>query len=188
HLATEFLFCLASALDFERRTIDYLHQAYLEASVCLERKINVDYVFNSQAKALTIKTVFDELAKFLSASDFSSVEDALSRYTKEIVNIYNYLVEKGGETADRARYALGCLLWERGQKKEAVSVWQKISPAFKVQPFPRIRGILYGPKFNLVEESVNKVLNFEASRYTYLLNERAVRFHKWSRREDSQKT
>lgn len=186
HLATEFLFCLASALDFERRTIDYLHQAYLEASVCLERKINVDNVFNSQAKALTIKTVFDELAKFLSASDFSSVEDALNRYTEEIINIYNYLVEKGGETADRARYALGCLLWEIGQKKEAVSVWQKISPGFKVQPFPRIRGILYGPKFSLVDESVSKILDFEARRYTYLLNERAISFHKWSRRERSQ--
>ncbi|NPV83543.1 MAG: hypothetical protein HPY46_08190 [Candidatus Aminicenantes bacterium] len=185
-VATEFLFCLASALDFERRTIDYLHQSYLEASVCLERKINVDYVFNSKAKALTIKTVFDELTKILSASNFSSVEDALNRYTKEIIKIYDYLVEKGGETADRARYALGCLLWERGQKKEAVSVWQKISPVFKVQPFPRIRGILYGPKFSLVEESVSKVLDFEARRYTYLLNERAVRFHKWSRREGSQ--
>lgn len=187
-LATEILFCLASALDFERRTIAYLSKAYPAASVCLQRKYDLDYVFNSQAKALTIKTVYDELKRFLAAAGFSSVDDALYRYTHEIIRIYSYLAEKGGEAGDRARFALGCFLWEQGDKREATRVWEKISLTFKTQPFPRIRGILYNPKFSVIEENVDKILDYESRRYTYYLHQRAIKFHKWLRRESNQRT
>jgi len=185
-LAAEFLFCLASALDFERRTIEYLDKAYPTASDFLKRKVNSGYLFNSLAKALTIKAVYEELRKYLASAGFNSPDDILSEYNKEILKIYRFLSEKGGDIGDRARFALGCFLWETGNKEESIKVWKKISLTFKTQPFPRIRGILYNPKFKLIEENVNMILDYEARCYTNYLNQRAVKFHKWSRGASSQ--
>ena len=185
-LAAEFLFCLASALDFERRTIEYLDKAYPTAIDFLKRKVNSGQVFNSLAKALTIKAVYEELRKHLASAGFNSLEDILSEYNKEILKIYYFLAEKGGDIGDRARFALGCFLWETGNKEEAIKIWEKISLTFKTQPFPRIRGILYNPKFKLIEEHVNMILDYEAHRYTNYLNQRAVKFNKWSRGTSSQ--
>lgn len=185
-LAAEFLFCLASALDFERRTIEYLDKAYPTAIDYLKRKVNSGQVFNSLAKALTIKAVYEELRKFLASAGFNSLDDILFEYDKHTLKIYRYLAEKGGDIGDRARFALGCFLWEAGNKEEAIKVWKKISITFKTQPFPRIRGILYNPKFKLIEENVNMILDYEARRYTNYLNQRAVKFNKWSRGTSSQ--
>jgi len=181
-LVSEFLFCLASSLDFERRVIDYLNKAYPLARECLVRNYGLDYAFNSLAKALTIKTVYEDLRKYLAAAGFSSIDEVLDKYNQEELKIYRYLARKGGEVSDRALFALGSLFWKQGDKSEAVKTWKKISLAYKTQPFPVIRGKLYDPRFSIAEEGINVCLDREARHFTYYLNQRAIKFHKWSRR------
>ena len=182
-LAFEFLFCLASSLDFERRVIDYLSKAYPLVTGYLFRNRGPDYAFNSLAKSLTIKTVYEELRKYVAAAGFSSIDEVLDKYQQEELKIYRYLAQKGGEVSDRSLFALGSFFWKHGDKNEAVKSWKKVSPAYKKQPFPVIRGLLYNPQFSIAERGVDECLEREARLYTSYLYQRAMKFHKWSRRK-----
>lgn len=75
-------------------------------------------MFNSQAKALTIKTVYDELKRYLAAAGFSLADEALYRYTREIIRIYRYLIENGGDTGDEPDLLLAVSSGGREKKRK----------------------------------------------------------------------
>jgi len=98
-LASEFLFCLASALDFERRVIEYLNDAYPPAKTYLLQNYGPDYAFNSLAKALTVKTVYEELKKYVAAAGFRSIDEVLAKYRQEELKITDIWPKKEGRSA-----------------------------------------------------------------------------------------
>lgn len=181
-LAAEFLFCLASSLNFEKRVIAYLSRAYLQAKDLQKNEQGLVYTFNSRAKALAIKTVYEELLKLFAARGFRSIDEVLDRYDKEELKIYQYLAEKDGRVRDRALLAMGLHFWNQGNEDEAAKLWLKISPAYNTPPFPMIRDSLYDRRSMFSRTNIDHLLTRESLRITHILNQRAVKFHKWSRR------
>jgi len=162
--------------------IAHLNRAYPQARELLQKDQGLVYAFNARAKALTIKTVYEDLRRHLAAMGFSSIDQVLDRYDQEELKIYQYLAGKDGLIRDRALLAMGLYFWNKGNRDEAARLWLKISPAYKTPPLPLIRGKLYDRWSMSLWERIDEILARESLRITHLLNQRAVKFHKWSRR------
>jgi hypothetical protein len=182
--AAELLFCLASAYDFEKRVIRYLATANPEAKNVLDQKIKSQSLFNPGIKAFVVITVCRDLMGRLAGGGFSSLDEAIALYTQEQFRIYDLLLRFGGDARNRALLAAGCLLWQEGRTDEAIERWRRIDVASKIALAYEIQRALddpYGFRRSPVW-SIDHALSRDSARNTGLLHERAVKFHKWSRR------
>ncbi|MDH4272795.1 MAG: hypothetical protein OEW18_12565, partial [Candidatus Aminicenantes bacterium] len=182
--AAELLFCLASAYDFEKRVIRYLAVAHPEAKDVLDRKLKPRSLFNPGVKAFVVITVCRDLLGRLARGGYSSLDEAISRYTQEQFRIYDSLLGFGGETKNRALLAAGCLLWQEGDHDGAIKRWRQIDVTSKIVLARRIQRSLEDPwgfrrsPIRLIDEDLAQ----DSAKNTAILHERAVKFHKWSRR------
>ncbi|MBC7361912.1 MAG: hypothetical protein H5U06_06490 [Candidatus Aminicenantes bacterium] len=181
-VSDELLFCLASSYDFEKRVIGYLNRAYPEASEVYLKKSQLDYVFNSLAKALTIKNVYEKLLESLKRKGFSSIDEALSRYIEQELKIYEQLAERGGKTRARALYAIGLTYWEKGDKERALKTWHQIEEKDCPASLVRFVRLLKETAADRLFQEIELELNYESSRNSKYLYQRSLTFHKWSRR------
>jgi hypothetical protein len=192
--STELLFYRASSLDFEKRIITHLVSARQEANDVFDQKLQTPGLFNPVVKAFVVRTVDGDLWGNAGLGRRYSPDEAINRYTKEQLRIYDSLMRFGGETRNRALLASGCLLWQEGDQEAATDRWQQITVTTKLETAYEIKRLLDDPwlpwqsKRRLIS-SIDEILAYDSAKNSGFLNERAVKYHRWnirSRRQVSQ--
>jgi len=179
--AAEFLFSLAAAYDFERRTLRLLAGIEAEASEILTSWAQKPGVYDDKVKAYVLKTFVGQMQAALKKNGFLNVDEALTAYRNACLAIYRHLAERGGEIRDRAFYSIGALNWEDGRIDRAFEAWRRIRPNYETPEFSYIRNYLYstGRELALACDNITKFLGRQAGNANQLLLRRQLRFHKW---------
>ncbi len=185
--AAEFLFSLADAYDFERRTLVFLDAVAADAADMLANRARRTSAFDYKAKAFVLQEMADDVRADLKRRGFGSLDEVARRYRKESLAIYGLLAEMGGEIRDRALYASGLTIWEDGRPADAFAVWKKVSEAFSLPVFKRIRPYLDRSRDALFEavSRVGGILAEGAQAGSAPLLSRQLKYHKWAVRADS---
>jgi hypothetical protein len=180
----EIRFFLASLIDFERRALGYLADSLdLIQDAAAGRAGGRAEVFDKAAKAFVLGQVYRDLAAGLERRGMDAIDDILQEYADEQERIYRSLIAEGGETAGRARFALGGLYWDEKREARALKEWRAIDPAFETPTLNQIRWIMdltYGQ--DLSWSRINAVFAEESARNSRAALERCVRFHLWEKR------
>ena len=179
-VSEEFIFCLASSYDFEKRVIEYLRLAYPRANEVYLKNSPLDYLFNSLAKALVVKNVYEKLLESLKPKGFSSIDETIGKYTEQEIKIYEWLAKREGQTRARALYALGQTFWDNGDEEQAIKTWQQIEEKECPGSLVRFVRLLKETTADRLFQEIE--LNYESSRNSKYLYQRSLTFHKWSRR------
>lgn len=176
----EALFYIASHLNFEKRGIAYLYNAYEDAKRALNRWGFENDVHQKKAKAYIIKEVYQELISTLKRKDYHSIEEVLNWYTQKEIELYQFIAAHGREVKDRALFSLGLLFWEEGEEKKAFDIWQGMSSDYSSEAFQDIKEILnYAVPMAKKVEMINGVLNWERNHSSEKQLERLIKFHRW---------
>lgn len=176
----EGLFYIASHLNFEKRGLAYLSNAYDKAKKALTRWGVETDVHQKKAKAYIIKEVFEELMSILKQKGYKSLNNVLAWYTQKEAEIYKFMASHGGEIRDRALFALGLLYWEEGEEDKALSVWQGINSDYADETFQDIREIMsYSLPLAKKIKMIRGVLNWEQNRSSEQQLDRLIKFHRW---------
>jgi hypothetical protein len=180
--AAEFLFCLADAYDFERRALALMDIVYDDAGAMLANRSRHTSAYDYKAKAFVLHEMADEVRNRLKSGGFTSNDAAARRYREECADLYRILESMGGETANRARFALGQLLWEEGSVRKAIDSWGRITPSYSFRAYLLIRPYLGGTGDALAAAvpKIGEILNNETTEGNGSLLRRQLKFHKWT--------
>ena len=184
--AAEFLFCLADAYDFERRALTFMDTVYDDAGAMLANRSRHTSAYDYKAKAFVLHEMADEVRGRLKAGGFPGLEAAARRYREESADLYRLLESMGGEIANRARFALGQLLWEEGSVGKAMDSWDRITPSYSFQAYQLIRPYLGSTSDALAAAvpKIGEILTNEAAEGNGSLLRRQLKFHKWTNRAE----
>ena len=126
----EILSVLAGLLDFEKRTIGYLFDAYETAVAVLDGKERRTEVLNPRAKALVVVNTLDAVMEAMVRSGIRSQGELLDLYENREIELLRSLADSGGETRDGALFSLGCLHWNNRRFESAVEAWNGVKPSY----------------------------------------------------------
>jgi hypothetical protein len=185
--SAEFLFSLADAYDFERRTLVFLDAVAADAADMLANRARRTSAFDFKAKAFVLRELAGDVRSDLKRRGFGSLEEVARRYRKETLAIYDLLAEMGGEIWDRALYATGLTLWEDGRRADAFAAWRNIGEAYSLPAYKRIRPHLDRNRddFLAAFSRVGVILADEAQVGNAPLLRRQLKYHKWSVRAEA---
>lgn len=179
----EFLFCLASLYDFERRGLAYLSDSYEEAKRLLEDPYSQSDAFNIRAKAFVIKEVFEEIILEIKNRGYNSLDEVLDRYREEQKKIYSMIIRKSREARNQGLFSLGCLYWDEGQYDLAFKEWRKIDDSYPSQAFQEIREFFSSNDYSQeMISQVDDIFEFEAYKRSRDLLRRLLKYHRWEKR------
>lgn len=182
-VSAEFLLTLASHFDFERRAIEYLYNAYDEAKKYLSQKYKVSEVFNKNAKCYIIKNIYEKLHKILEERGYSSLDKVSARYVEEQINLYETVINMGGQSRNHALYDLGCLYWELGLRDLALATWTQIDDSYKSEALNSIKGELtWHDDVQKAYPRIERILNWAANRGIKERLKRLISLGKWRSR------
>jgi hypothetical protein len=185
--AAEFLFSLADAYDFERRTLVFLDAVAADAADMLANRGRRTSAFDFKAKAFVLQEMADDVRTALKRRGFGSLDEVARRYRKETLAIYGLLTKMGGEIRDRALYATGLTLWEDDRRADAFAAWQDIGEAYPLPAYKRIRPHLDRNRddFLAAFTRVGVILAEESQVGNAPLLRRQLQYHKWAVRADA---
>jgi hypothetical protein len=180
----EILFYLAALYDFERRGLAYLADS-LDAieDVLAGRPGGRADVFNRQAKAFVLGEVYRDFVAGIRRRGLGDIDAALRECRDEQERIYRFLIGKGGEAENRARYALGGLHWDEGEEARALKEWQAIDLSYETPILAQLRWIMsltYGQ--DLLWSRITTVFRGESTKSSRAALERYAKYHLWEKR------
>lgn len=183
-IGVEFLLCLASHYDFERRALEYLFKADKDAIDFIEGKSVNAEIHDKIAKTYVIKKVNQDLVMNLSKLGYESRKEALTKYLEEEEKIYLYLIQMGGDGTNIGLYALGSFYWSREKYNIAIQHWQRIDPTYSHNiALQEIRDVLLREDdLSRAITQINRILDYYRNKGTKALLERLVRFKRWKNR------
>lgn len=186
-VSAEFLFSLAAAYDFERRTLALINEIEPEALELLDSGIPKSGIYDGEAKAYVLQTIVEKARLALGKGGPGKIVGALKKYHDTSVAIYRYLAETGGDIRDRAFYALGTTAWEDGEFERALSFWRNVRSLDESEDFRFIKLRLDAPpsEISRVVEEIRRFLAVRADEEDHDLLNRQLRFHKWATRAKS---
>ncbi len=129
-IGVEFLLCLASHYDFERRALEYLFKANKDAIDFIEGRSVKAEIHDKVAKCYVIQKVSQDLNRKLPRLGYESQKEVLKKYLLEEEKIYRFLIEMEGEGKNIGLYALGSFYWDRAKYDLAQQHWMQIDPAY----------------------------------------------------------
>ncbi len=180
---TAILLCLAASYEFERRVIAALDGSLDAVKRFLSDGSGESYlVHNKNVKAYVLREVYQDLAAELRLRDYASMDSVLQKYRNEQLEIYDNLIQMGGEARSLALYAQGRLYWDEGEIDLALSVWKGIDPALVSGTAKDVRQALGERDRRLTLYRIESSLGRAASSDRIRLFERIQRFHKWDNR------
>lgn len=189
--AAEIIFIIAGLIDFEKRTLGYFFCAYESALRVLTSGERKSDVFNQKAKAFVLKETMEGVLEAMEKAGIQSEEELIKLYEDAEASLYGLLTEGGGETRDRALFALGCLHWNSGRHKEAVSTWKSIRSSYERRTFREMRRQIEsfermaadGPvDYSLIDSRVRVLLSKEDNNQSNKQLRRLIKYRKWSLR------
>jgi len=182
--AAEFLFSLAAAYDFERRTLRLLTEVESEAAEVLSEGVLKSGIYDYRVKAYVLKKTAEKIRAALLKNGGLQINDALASYRKASLAIYRHLAAMGDETRDRALFAVGATFWEDGEPARAFETWRRIDPTFEESAYRFIKPSLYssGKELGRAADDIAKFLASQARVGNQALLRRHLRFHKWTTR------
>ena len=189
--AAEVLFSLAAFINFEKRTISYLLDAYETAKKIVDGREIRWTVYSPKAKALVIKRVTEDLIAELQKMGISSEQEIRRLYNRQEAGIYSVLISRDGEERNRALYALGCFFWEEKDHLSAIQTWRQIELSFALgiyQPIKRelaVYEMLPLPIERYLDRLIPKIDNVLQRDYGDSSEKhlrRLIKFHKWKNR------
>ncbi|MCX6575513.1 MAG: hypothetical protein NTV82_03860 [Candidatus Aminicenantes bacterium] len=182
----EFLFCLADAYDFEKRTFTYIFDVYQEAKDVLADRL-YKKIFNLKAKAYVLKEVYEELRSLLKQRGYYSSAMISKKYIEEEVAIYSLLAEMGGDVRNRALFALGMLYWDEAKPELAFETWRKIDESYSFQAYRAVKPYLarWGESLSEAVSKITEILTYDSGTSDKKMLERLLKYHKWKKRETS---
>lgn len=179
----EFLFCLASLYDFERRGLAYLSDSYEEAKRLLKDPYSQSDAFNIRAKAFVIKEVFEEIILEIKNRGYNSLDEVLDRYREEQKKIYSMIIRKSREARNQGLFSLGCLYWDEGRYDLAFKEWRKIDDSYPSQAFQEIREFLSSHDYSQeMISQVDNIFEWESYKSSRNLLRRLLKYHRWEKR------
>ena len=179
----EFLFCLASLYDFERRGLAYLSDSYEEAKRLLKDPYSQSDAFNIRAKAFVIKEVFEEIILEIKNRGYNSLDEVLDRYREEQKEIYSIIIRKSREARNQGLFTLGCLYWDEGQYDLAFKEWRKIDDSYPSQAFQEIREFFSNNDYSQeMISQVDDIFDLESYKRSRDLLRRLLKYHRWEKR------
>jgi hypothetical protein len=181
----EILSVLAGLLDFEKRTLGYLFDAYETAVAVLDGKERRTEVLNPRAKALVIVKTLDAVMEAMVRSGIRSQGELLDLYESREIELLRSLADSGGETRDGALFSLGCLHWTNRRFESAVEAWNAVKPSYSRGSFGDMMELIEKGDYARIGPEIDEMIarSFGSSSRKQL--ERMVRFKKWSRRYQS---
>lgn len=175
-------FYLASALDFELRTIKRIFSSKDEVDDVIKGTKKPASLFQPVAKALVLRAIREDLIR--SASGLRIFPSAMiGWYLDKQQKILSGLEEIGGEIRNRALVMGGKLLWAEGDISGAVGKWTKTdrTALFPSRESRHIIDLIDSFGFNSeVRREIDIKLNNEDV-YADRLN-RHLQFHTWEKR------
>ncbi len=141
--AAEFLFSLAAAYDFERRTLRLLTEVEAEAAEVLSEGVPKPGVFDYRVKAYVLKKTAEKTRAALLKNGGLQVNDALVSYRNASLAIYRHLTGMGGEIRNRALFAVGATFWEDGEPAKAFEAWRRVDPEYAAPAYRFVKAYLY---------------------------------------------
>ena len=181
---TEILFFLALLYDFERRALAYLTDSVYEIEEVLSGHFGGRAeVFDRRAKAFVLGEIHRDLASALGRRGLDRIDNVLQDYVDEQERIYRLLIEQGGKTGSRARYAMGGLFWDNRMEAQALKEWQAIDPSFETPTLNELRWIMHlSYAQDLTWSRINALLEGESTKNSKAALDRWTKFHHWEKR------
>lgn len=187
----EILSVLAGLVDFEKRTLEYLFDAYERAVDVLSGREPGSEVFNPGAKAFVIVKTLEAVMEAMVRAGIRSQDNLLALYEDREIALLNLLADSGGMTRNDTLFSLGCLHWSGGRFGKAVEAWRIIDSSYGRGAFrdmmELIRKSESGPgsedeDYALIGSEIDEMIacSFGSSSKRQL--ERMVRFNTWSLR------
>jgi len=182
--AAEFLFGLAAAYDFERRTLAFLDAVEPEAAEILASGVRRTSAFDYRTKAYILKRMAEEVRTDLKRKGFSNIDAALKSYRDASLSIYRILSEMTGDIRARALFFLGSAHWEDGDVEKAFEVWRKVDPDYKSKVYRYIKPYLdaKGDDLSSAVVRIGRIMADGAGQGTGDLLQRQLHYHKWATR------
>jgi hypothetical protein len=134
---------LASAYDFERRTLEALSEAGAEARWVMATPTDLPGQHQPRLKAYVIDRLAAEVSD-LAARMGMSLAELSGLYLGRQEEIYQDLTTLGGEVMNRALFDWGRLDWELGRRAEAIAKWKRadMTCALPSRAFRRIMNLI----------------------------------------------
>ena len=181
------LLYLAASYDFEKRTLMNISNAYDEANDSFNKGYILNNLFNSRAKAFTVKRVYEQIGGSIKRLRIKSLKDLYDRYTEQQKAIFDVLIKADDEYRDRGLYAAGKLAWEGGDFQTAIGIWGKIDPQAAIEPYQMMKpymGNSVDKKIQIAKiQNVFIALEISGNNRRHLA--RLVQYDKWKKREES---
>jgi hypothetical protein len=182
-VSAEFFLTLASHFDFERRAIEYLYNAYDEAKKYLSQKYKVSEVFNKNAKCYIIKNIYEKLLKILEERGYSSLDEVSARYVEEQIDLYEIVINMGGQHRNHGLYDLGCLYWGLGLRDLALATWAQIDGSYESEALNSIKEeMTWYDDVQKAYPRIDRILSWDANRGIKERLKRLIRLGKWKSR------
>lgn len=180
--AREFLFSLAGAYEFEKRALTTVFAAYAKAKAVLNDGKSYN-LYQEKAKSFVIREIVDDLWAKNERHPNQSLEEAVRRYDKIILAMYDLLGRRKDELGCRALFMKGRFLWDHNDPKEAAAVWRAIPMDYDNTAFQSIRPYLglETKDSRTFRRGVADSLNPRTADDAGLLS-RLLKYHKWSMR------
>jgi hypothetical protein len=180
----EFLLCLASHYDFERRALRYLNRAFREAREYLGTRFTVAEIHDKKAKCYALVEIYKDLSRRIAELGYGSMQEVYAKYLEEEARIYNLLIEMGGPGENIGLFSLGCMYWDSSRFEKAIQTWAKTSPEYRDNPaLLEIRNVLLQYEdLALIRAQVDSILEWHSGKDSVSLLARMVKFGKWETR------
>jgi len=181
---SEIRFYLASALDFELRTLRKILAVRSDIDAVIKGERRIASMFQPEAKALVLGQICDDLlqsVRKLRISPGMMVDWYMHRQQEKL----SELTESGGETRNRALTTWGKLLWREGDYDGAIAKWKMVDmsvPGYS-REFGQIIGIIDRYGFNSkVQRAIDEKLYTEDVTGREDRLNRHLKYHTWDKR------
>ncbi|MFC2142206.1 hypothetical protein ACFLR7_04660 [Acidobacteriota bacterium] len=177
----EFLLCLASHYDFERRALRSLNRAFRGAREYVGQRFTVAEIYDKKAKCYALVEIHKGLSRRIAELGYSSWQEVYDKYIEEEARIYNLLIAMGGRAENIGLFALGCLYWDSSQFEKAIQTWSKTDPGYTDNAaLLEIRNVLLQYEdLARIRAQVDSILEWHSGKDSKSLLARMVKFGKW---------
>jgi hypothetical protein len=181
---SEIRFYLASAQDFELRTLRKILVVRSDIDAVIKGKRRPASMFQPEAKAFVLGQICDDLLQSVGKLRISPGM-VIDWYMHRQQEILSELTECGGETQNRALVTWGKLLWREGEYDRAIAMWKKADmsiPSYS-RAFEEIIRIIDRYGFNgKVQRAIDEILYTEDVPGREDRLNRHLKFHTWDKR------
>lgn len=180
----EFLYCLASLYDFEKRALAYIFNAYDAAKLTTYGYFDESKEHNKLAEAYVIMEIYEELMHELNLKGYKSEEEILDKYVQEQKKIYNMIIANEEKEKNRALFALGRLLFNKGQYESALEEWKRIDGSYSAKTYKEIKKVMTQElKPKIMHWEIKRIFSRENHETSQKLLERLSKYSRWEKRE-----